>query len=111
MTAPMSPNRIVSEINRRFNFMSENTKTYFHIQEDEWAITAESTDSSDAHVVIRKNGETVKEFSWPAYKVWNLAAYVHRVFAGLGPQGLEETFITNKPDAGRAAAVQGTDPR
>lgn len=37
----------------------------------------------EALVEISKDGEVVKSFLWPAYKIWNIAAHSHDIINGL----------------------------
>jgi len=38
---------------------------------------------ADALVEIKKDGELVKEFLFPAYKIWNIAAHAQDIVDGL----------------------------
>jgi hypothetical protein len=46
---------------------------------------------ADALIEISKDGEVVKSFLWPAYKIWNIAAHAadiaHDLDAGLAVAG------------------------
>lgn len=39
--------------------------------------------SADALIQISKSGQLVKEFLFPAYKIWNIAAHAHDIAEGL----------------------------
>ena len=37
---------------------------------------------ADGRVVVSKDGETIKEFEYPAYKIFNIAAHWHDIIDG-----------------------------
>lgn len=39
--------------------------------------------ANDALIEISKNGKLVREFLFPAYKIWNIAAHAHDIAEGL----------------------------
>jgi len=41
------------------------------------------SDESPAKVTITKGGQVVREFEFPAYKVWNIAAHAEDIVDGL----------------------------
>lgn len=45
-------------------------------------ITAVSAPDGDARVTIRNGPTVVREFLWPAYKVWNIAAHAEEIIEG-----------------------------
>lgn len=42
--------------------------------------------AGDALIEISKDGENVREFLWPAYKIWNIAAHAQDIVDGLKQQ-------------------------
>ena len=46
----------------------------------------------DALVQIMKNGKMIKEFLFPAYKIWNIAAHAYDIIDGL-EQGNDSGFF------------------
>ena len=39
--------------------------------------------NGDARVTIRRGNATLREFLWPAYKIWNIAAHASDIVDGL----------------------------
>lgn len=55
-------------------------KVYFTTDPIEgYSIRAVEAGNGDALVTISKDGATVREFLWPAYKVWNVAAHADEI--------------------------------
>lgn len=62
--------------------MSE-MKVAFDITERGYRIVALWGESSDAKVTIHKGDELFKEFEYPAYKIFNLAAHFSDIVDGI----------------------------
>ncbi len=46
----------------------------------------------DALIEIEKDGQLVKEFLWPSYKIWNIAAHAHDIAGDLDQQSDEAIY-------------------
>lgn len=40
-----------------------------------WCLKNTETEKGDALIEVRKDGNLIKEFIFPAYKIWNIAAH------------------------------------
>jgi len=68
------------------------------------------SDESPAKVTITKGGQVVREFEFPAYKIWNIPAHAEDIVDGLeqesdaglriaGSDGLEGNAYASEPPA------------
>lgn len=62
--------------------MSEGTLYFETGPHREHTIRAEGSSDGDARVFIKRGGAVVREFLYPAYKVWNLAAHYDEIIDG-----------------------------
>jgi hypothetical protein len=46
------------------------------------ASSLKEPNTKDALIEVFRNGEKVRQFTWPSYKVWNLAAHFGEIVSG-----------------------------
>mgnify|MGYP001571599734 CR=1 FL=1 len=49
----------------------------FKVEHRGFTAEAHRVDGSHAHVTVRRDGQPFKEFDYPAYRIWNVAAHFH----------------------------------
>lgn len=75
-----------------------NKKLVFDITERNFRVRAwYLNDDSDALVKITKDGKKYREFTWPAYKIYNIAAHFSDIVDG----ELSDDKLSGYREAGR----------
>ena len=54
----------------------------------------------DALIEIFKNGEIVREFLFPSYKIWNIAAHAEDIIGGLEKESNKGLYIAGSDGLG-----------
>jgi len=57
----------------------KNKKVAFKIKEGDWNCVAYWGDGPDALVIIKHKGKHFKDFQYPAYKIFNIAAHFNDI--------------------------------
>ena len=55
----------------------------FELSEQGYDFKAEHIGNGDARITIQKDGEMIRDFKFPSYKIWNIAAHARDIVDGL----------------------------
>lgn len=56
--------------------------------------------NQDALIEISKEGKIVREFLFPAYKIWNIAAHAHDIAEGLDRESDDGLYVAGSTGFG-----------
>lgn len=84
--------------------MDGETLVYFDADHEGLHFHAEKADKGNALITISRDGEELRRFLWPAYKVWNIAAHASDIAADInhglavaGSDGLGGGCVPQEP--------------
>lgn len=53
----------------------------FNVAHGAWRALAFYREGPDARIILARDGETIREFEYPSYRIWNIAAHLPDIAA------------------------------